>query len=147
LTQKSTSPRNKFYFGTQALKPRGSACRTAEPLYLVTVRHSGRARLKTFSFLRVNGTWSEDAGAGGAAARRQPQAEPNTHGKSKKRAAKRAPSEPRSQAGRTVQGRCGSAPKRAGPILSLTCDYYCSNLKGGKLFDKLPFGYSSEEEH
>ena len=33
------------------------------------------------------------------------------------------------------------------PILSLTCDYCRSNLKGGKIFDKLPFGYSSEEEH
>jgi hypothetical protein len=43
--------------------------------------------LKTFVFLSVNTSWSEDAGAGGAAARRQPQAEPNTHGISWKPAA------------------------------------------------------------
>jgi hypothetical protein len=40
----------------------------------------------------------------------------------------------------------GQPPWRAGPILSLTYDYCCSNLKDGKLFGKLPFGYSSEEE-
>jgi hypothetical protein len=34
---------------------------------------------KNFCFLRVKGTCCEDAGAGGAAARRQPQAEPNPH--------------------------------------------------------------------
>jgi hypothetical protein len=45
-----------------------------------------------------------------------------------------------------VQGAQGSAGQGAGPILSLTYDYYCSNLKDGKLFDKLPFGYSLEEE-
>jgi len=87
--------------------------------------------------LSVNTSWSEDAGAGAAAAQPQPQAEPDTHCISKKAAAeaaaKRRPAPTQAEAMHAAQG---SAGQGAGPILSLTCDYCCSNLKGDKIFDK-----------
>ncbi len=54
---------------------------------------------------------------------------------------------PAPKRGERCKGDTGARPSARGPILSLTYDYCCSNLKGGKIFDKLPFGYSSEEEH
>ncbi|MFH1875794.1 MAG: hypothetical protein ABH865_02775, partial [Candidatus Omnitrophota bacterium] len=63
---------------SQVLSARGSVCRTAEFLF-DDCGIADELLLKTEYFLGVDTSCGEDAGAGGAAARRQPQAEPNTH--------------------------------------------------------------------
>ena len=53
---------------------------------------------------------------------------------------------PAPKRGERCKGDVGARPSARG-IISLTSEYCCSNLKDGKLIDKLPFGYSSVEGH